>query len=103
MKIVISNKTYDVEMYNNPIKRLMGFMFKKKIDKIICFKHCRSIHTFFMKCNITVIMADKNLNIIHVEKNMKPNKILIKKKSYYIIELNPNLVKNNSKIKLNNN
>ena len=100
MKIVIDNKIYDIEIYNNPIKKLMGFMFKKRIDKIICFKHCNSIHTFFMRANITVIMTDKNLNIVHIERNMQKNKVLIKKGAYYTIELNPNLVKENSKIKV---
>lgn len=98
MKIVIDNKTYDIEMYNNPLKRLVGFMFKKNIDKIICFKHCNSIHTFFMKCDIAVLMFDKNLNLLHIERCMKKNKVLIKKGVYYTIELNPNLIEKNSKV-----
>lgn len=100
MKLIIDNKKYNIEIYNNPFKKMLGFMFKKNINKIICLKRCNSIHTFFMKCNISVIMLDKNFNIVYIEKNMKKNKVLIKKDAYYTIELNTNLLKNYKKIKV---
>lgn len=37
--------------------RLKGFMFTKNIDKALLFDRCNSIHTFFMKENIDVIMC----------------------------------------------
>ena len=43
--------------------RLKGFMFTKNIDKALLFDRCNSIHTFFMKENIDVIMCDKDNNI----------------------------------------
>lgn len=92
MKLVIDQKIYPVEIYNHPFKRLLGFMFQKKIEKIICFPRCKSIHTFFMKCPITAIVLDKNFHILHIEYCMKKNRILIKKKAYYIIECNPDLI-----------
>lgn len=98
MKLIIDNKMYPVEIYKLPIKRLLGFMFQKKINKIICFPRCRSIHTFFMKCPITVIVLDKDLNILHIEYAMKKNRILIKKKAYYIIECNTALIHKDSTI-----
>ena len=103
MKIVIDNKTYDIEFYNSPLKRLKGFMFQKNINKVICFKNCNSIHTFFMKAPIAVIMLDKNLNIIYFKNKVNKNRIIIKKRAYYTIELNPNLIKDNSKITIKKN
>ena len=37
--------------------KLLGFMFKKNINYALRFR-CRSIHTFFMKENIDVIITD---------------------------------------------
>ena len=41
-------------------QRLLGLMFKKNIDYALLFKRCNSIHTFFMKEKIDVVMTDKN-------------------------------------------
>lgn len=57
--------------------RLFGFMFKRKINHGLLFKHCRSIHTFFMFDKIDVIATDKNDNIIKQYKDVKPWRILI--------------------------
>ena len=69
--------------------RLMGFMFQK--DKIKAgkrFPKCNSIHTFFMKQEIDVIMTDKNNKIVKIFKNLKPNRIIFPQKNvYYTYEL----------------
>ena len=66
--------------------RLMGFMFQK--DKIKAgkrFPKCNSIHTFFMKQEIDVIMTDKNNKIVKI---FKPNRIILPQKNvYYTYEL----------------
>lgn len=63
-------------------------MFKKEIKEGLCFPKCNSIHTFFMKINIDVIMTDKDFNILYIYKNLKPNKIILPKKNvYYTFEL----------------
>lgn len=69
--------------------RLLGLMFQKKaIDFGLCFPHCNSIHTFFMRQNIDVIMTDKNNKILYIYKNLKPWKIILPKKHiYYTYEL----------------
>ncbi len=66
---------------NGFIDRLIGLMFKKKINYGLLFKHCRSIHTFFMFTEIDIIATDKNDNIIKTYKSVKPCKILIAPKN----------------------
>lgn len=44
--------------------RLCGLMFQKKIKHCLFFPHCNSIHTFFMKVPILVIITDKNHYIL---------------------------------------
>lgn len=66
--------------------RLLGLMFKDDITPL-CFPKCRSIHTFFMKKNIDVIMVDKNNKVIAIYKNVSKNKIIYNKKAYYVYEL----------------
>lgn len=64
-------------------QRLLGLMFKKNINYCLFFKKCNSIHTFFMKENIDVIMTDKNNKILFIKKNMKKNRIILPKKGVY--------------------
>lgn len=64
-------------------ERLLGLMFKKNIDYCLLFKNCNSIHTFFMKENIDVVMTDKNNKVIYIKKNMKKNRIILPKKDVY--------------------
>ena len=59
-------------------------MFKKNIDYAICFKRCNSIHTFFMKENIDVIMCDKDNTVLYYYNNLGKNKIIWPKKNVYI-------------------
>ena len=57
--------------------RLIGFMFKKNINYGLLFKHCKSIHTFFMLDEIDVVATDNYDNIIRTYKSVKPWKVLI--------------------------
>lgn len=57
--------------------RLFGLMFKKNISYGILFKHCKSIHTFFMLEEIDVIATDNDNNILKSYKDVKPWRILI--------------------------
>lgn len=83
MYIEVNNKKIDVVIANSFFKRLIGFMFKKNISYILCFPKVNSIHTFFMKENIDVIMTDKNNNIIKIYKNLGKNKIILPVKGVY--------------------
>ena len=70
-------KIYDcISFYS----RLKGFMFTKDIKHALLFNNCNSIHTFFMKENIDVIMCDKNNTILSYYKNLSKNKIILPKK-----------------------
>ena len=93
MKIIYKNKDIEIKICNRFKDRLLGLMFKKKINYGLCFPKCNSIHTFFMKQNIDIFMADKNNKIIYVKKNLKPFKIILPQKNvYYTYEFGVNQV-----------
>ena len=88
MLLIKDNQKLDIKICNNFFNRFLGFMFKKNINCGLCFPKCNSIHTFFMKESIDVIMTDKNYNILYIFNNLKPNKIILPKKNvYYTFEL----------------
>ncbi len=96
MKIVINKQEFNVDVANTFKKRFLGLMGKKNIKKGLFFPKTGSIHTFFMKEAIDVIMIDKDNYVIYYQKSIPKNKILIKKKAYHTIEL-----PNNSLININ--
>lgn len=105
MKLIYNNKEIKLVECITFFERLKGFMFKKNIEYALLFNRCNSIHTFFMKCNIDVIMCDKDNNILYYYKNLGKNKIIWpKKKVYKTIELPVNYfdILNNTKISILN-
>ena len=78
MKIIVAN-TYK--------KKLLGLMGQKNIDYGMFFPYVNSIHTFFMKDIIDVIGLDKDMIIREIYPNIKPNKVLLLKKSIHTLEL----------------
>lgn len=99
MKLIYDGKEINIKNCNNFFSRLMGFMFKKNINYALLFNNCNSIHTFFMKSNIDVIMCDKDNNILYYYNNLEKNKIILPKKNVSkVIELPVNYFK----IKINN-
>lgn len=58
----------------------MGFMGKKNISSALLFNKCNSIHTFFMRENIDVIMCDKNNKVLFYYRNLGKNKVILPKK-----------------------
>jgi len=98
MKVIIADNFKD---------KLLGLMFKKNINYGLLIKNCKSIHTFFMKENIDVLLLDQNNRILMINRNVIPNKILIfkNKKRTNILELPNNSSLNykvNDVIDLNN-
>lgn len=84
--------------------RLKGFMFKKNIEHSLLFNKCNSIHTFFMKEKIDVIMCDKNNTILYYYKNLDKNKVILPKKNVSkVFETPANYfnIKLNTKIEIN--
>ena len=92
MKIMIKDKEYEVIKANTFIKKFIGLMGKKNITKGMYFPKTKSIHTFFMKDNIDVIMINKDNKIIYYQSNVKRNKIIIKKEAHDTIELPKNTI-----------
>ncbi len=82
----------DIKICKNFKNRLLGLMFKKeKINYALCFPKCNSIHTFFMKQNIDIVMTDINNTVIYVVKGLKPWRIILPKKNvYYTYEFSEN-------------
>lgn len=79
-------------------------MFKKNISNALLFDRCNSIHTFFMKENIDVIMCDKDNNILYYYRNIGKNKVILPKKGirrvfetpsgYFDIEIGKKMIVN---------
>lgn len=68
--------------------RFFGLMGKKNITYGLCFPKCNSIHTFFMKEKIDVIMTNKNHQVIYIRRSVKKNKIILPVSGgYYTYEL----------------
>lgn len=93
MKIIIKNYEFEVDEANSFKKRFWGLIGKKEIKKGLFFPNTGSIHTFFMKENIDIIMLDKKMKIILIKKAFPKNKILINLKAKYTIELPQNSIK----------
>ena len=87
--ILKDNKKLEIKEYKSFFKKLLGLMFKKeKINYIVRLNNCNSIHTFFMKQNIDVIITDKKNNILFKRKNITKNKVIFPiKKGYYVYEM----------------
>lgn len=103
MKLVYNNNDIDIINCDTFFSRLKGFMFSNKIEHALLFENCNSIHTFFMRNNIDVIMCDKNDNILYYYKNLGKNKIILPKKNVYkTIELPTDYfdIKINTKIRI---
>ncbi len=94
MRIIINKQEFNLDIANTFYKRLKGLMGQKNIKKGMFFPKTRSIHTFFMKDNIDVIMIDKNNTVIYSQGNVSKNKIIIKRNAYHTIELPKNSLNN---------
>ena len=94
MNIIINNRIIKIENCNSFKKRLFGFMFiKDNLDYGLYFSNCNSIHTFFCFQNLDIIMTDKDNRILYIYKDIKPNKIIIKKGVKNIYEFSSNYFK----------
>ena len=94
MKLLINNQTIYLDKANTFSKRFFGLMGKRNIKKGLFFSKCNSIHTFFMKEEIDIIMIDKDKKIVYIKENVTKNKIIYKKEAYHTIELPKNSINN---------
>ena len=89
--ILKCEKEIEIKMYNSFFNKLKGLMFKKNFNYGICLNNCNSIHTFFMRENIDVIMTDRNNKVLYIFNNLGKYKIILPKKNvYYTYELPSN-------------
>ena len=103
MKLSDGKKSITLYECKNFYTRFMGFMGKRNINNGLLFDKCNSIHTFFMKKNIDVIMCSKDNTILYYYNNLGKNKIILPKKNVYkTIELPVNYfnIKTNKKIRM---
>ena len=88
MELMFNNKTIMIKECKSFFDRLKGFMFTKKIDSALLFNKCNAIHTFFMRCNIDVIMCNQDNVILYYYHNLGKNRIILPKKNVCkVIEL----------------
>ena len=80
LKLIYKNKELEGKECKKFWSRFKGFMFQTNIKTFLYFNHCNSIHTFFMKENIDVILCDNNNNILYYYPNLSPNKIILPKR-----------------------
>ncbi len=76
MKLCYKDKIIELKECKSFTSRLLGLMFKKNINYALLFDKCNSIHTFFMKENIDVIMCDKDNNILFYYRDLGKRKII---------------------------
>jgi len=89
MKLKHENKELELIECKSFFSRFKGFMFKKNINNALVFNKCNSIHTFFMKENIDVIMCDKNNTVLYSYQDLKKNKVILPKKRVYKVYETP--------------
>lgn len=83
MKIKGKSKYWEIIECINFSKRLKGNMGKKEIKEVLLFPKCNSIHTFFMKKKIDIVMIDKNNIVRFYYNHLSPYKIIWPKKNVY--------------------
>lgn len=92
MVLKIDNKLIQIKKADTFKDKFLGFMGKSNFTYGLLFR-CNGIHTFFMKENIDVILADRNHKVLFLYKSLDKNKIILPKKGvYYTIELPINTI-----------
>ena len=66
MHVIIDKTKFNLIDCVSFSSRFMGLMFTRDFDYCMRFRKCNSIHTFFMKTNIDVVMTDKDDNVLYV-------------------------------------
>ncbi len=90
MKIQGVSKKFPLVMANRFLLRLRGNMGKKKIETVLFFPNCRSIHTFFMRTKIDVVMINKQYEVQAVFPKLKTYRILFPRQGVWAVIEFPN-------------
>ena len=104
MKLSDGKKSITLYECKSFYKRFMGFMGKRNITNALLFDRCSSIHTFFMKESIDVIMCDSDNMVLYYYKTLGKNKVILPKKgvrkvfetpsNYFDIEIGKKMIIN---------
>ncbi len=96
MNLILSNKTFNLNLLNTFIKKIFFLNHKKNFNKLYYIKNTNLVHTFFKNGNYDLIaINNKNIVIFYYE-NIPKNKLIeIKndKKNTNIIVLPNNISK----------
>ena len=82
------------------LDRGLGLLIKSN-PRTLVFKTRFGIYTFFLKQPIDVVILDKNLKVVKLKENLKPNKLFFWNPKYFWINEFPKKTIN-SKIKIGN-
>jgi len=92
MILINNDLNIEVKETKNVFEKTIGFMFKKNFNYGLMFR-CNGIHTFFMKEEIDVVLADINNEILYIYPKFKKNRILLPKSNvYYTYEFPSNSI-----------
>ena len=85
----IGSKYYTLEVANTFMSRFLGLMGRKNLasDKAMFIKPCNSIHTFFMRFDMTAVFVDRDMRVIKIVPDMKPWKMAFAPKAYAVFEI----------------
>ncbi|MBI2508329.1 DUF192 domain-containing protein [Candidatus Woesearchaeota archaeon] len=101
-KITINDKSFNIEIADNPAERAKGLMFRKDLDKdsgmLFIFPNSEK-HSFWMKNTfipLDIIWIDENFKIVYIYENAQPcrescNSITPNKDAKYVLEINAGL------------
>lgn len=102
MQLIYNAKSIDLYVCKSFFSRLKGFMFTRNINRALLFDKCNSIHTFFMKESIDVIMCDNDNKVLYFYSNLSKNKVILPKKGvrkvfetpseYFDIKINERMI-----------
>ncbi len=93
MKVQIGNQILEIKACTNFHSRCLGMMGKKKKCAVgFYFPKCKSLHTFFMRQNIDIIMVNQNNQIVAFYPNAKPWHIFYSKKAYACYEFSTGIL-----------
>jgi uncharacterized membrane protein (UPF0127 family) len=86
--LVISGVTLRTKIPESLAERRRGLLGEHELEAgtSMLFRRCRSVHTFGMRCPITVLVLDRNLRVLRV-KTLPPNRLLLPtRKARHILE-----------------
>jgi uncharacterized membrane protein (UPF0127 family) len=79
-----------IEVASTSVQKVKGLLGRDCLadGQGLLFKHCASLHTFFMQFPIDIIFADKKCKVLKIAPDVRPFKLVAAPlRSFYAIEL----------------